>query len=303
MGYDVIGDVHGQSGKLTALLRHLGYRQRNETWLSPAGREAVFLGDLIDRGPGQVETLEIVRRMVDDGRARCIMGNHEFNAIGYVTPGPEGFLRPHTEKNQRQHAAFLAQVGEGSTLHREYVAWFRTLPVTLDLGGLRTVHAWWFDPHVDLIAARIPPGTAMDDEFVRRAHQRGTAEWAAMDGLTKGLEIALPEELFFTDHAGIRRTEARTRWWLENARTYREAAILNPGNVREIPHVVLPDDYRATPVRGSPVCVGHYWMEGTPMIETAKFACLDWSAAKDGPLVSYRWDGEQELDARKLAWV
>ena len=85
MDYDVIGDVHGQDLKLKALLAELGYRVRAGAYRHPAGRVAVFVGDLIDRGPGQVEVLEIVRRMEAAGSARVVMGNHELNAIGYAT--------------------------------------------------------------------------------------------------------------------------------------------------------------------------------------------------------------------------
>ena len=54
------------------------------------------------------------------------------------------------------------------------------------------------------------------------------------------------------------------------------------------------------PVDGAPVFIGHYWMTGEPELQSPKVACLDWSAAKDGPLVAYRWDGEHELDARRF---
>ena len=89
MGYDIIGDVHGQDGKLTALLAKLGYRVKNGAYRHPEGRVALFLGDLIDRGPGQVEVINIVRNMIEAGSARTILGNHEWNAIGYATQDPE----------------------------------------------------------------------------------------------------------------------------------------------------------------------------------------------------------------------
>jgi hypothetical protein len=56
-------------------------------------------------------------------------------------------------------------------------------------------------------------------------------------------------------------------------------------------------------IEGSPIFVGHHWFTGHPTIESPKLACLDWSAAREGPLVSYRWDGESELSNDKLAWV
>ena len=51
---------------------------------------------------------------------------------------------------------------------------------------------------------------------------------------------------------------------------------------------------------GPPVFIGHYWMSGKPELQSPKVACVDYSAAKDGPLVAYRWDGEQELDASRF---
>ena len=104
MGYDVIGDIHGQAFKLEALLRKLGYVERAGAWTPPQGRQAIFLGDLIDRGPAQVKVVNIVRSMIDAGHARSVMGNHEFNAIGYATPSrsqPGEFLRIESEAERQ----------------------------------------------------------------------------------------------------------------------------------------------------------------------------------------------------------
>ena len=104
---------------------------------APAGHQAIFLGDLIDRGPGKLETVAIVRGMRDAGEAQCVMGNHEFNAIGYATPRrdePGEFLRRHNAKNDAQHREFLNQVGEGSPAYLDLLGWFKTLPAFLDLG-------------------------------------------------------------------------------------------------------------------------------------------------------------------------
>ena len=85
--FDVIGDVHGCADELEALLATLGYeaqerREGNDldagpVFRHPDGRQAVFLGDLVDRGPRVLETLRIVRNMVDAGSGWCVMGNHE----------------------------------------------------------------------------------------------------------------------------------------------------------------------------------------------------------------------------------
>ena len=52
-----------------------------------------------------------------------------------------------------------------------------------------------------------------------------------------------------------------------------------------------------------PVFVGHYWMTGHLTRLTKRVACLDWSVAKGGRLVAYRWDGEQEIDDTKFVSV
>jgi protein phosphatase len=77
--FDVIGDVHGCAGELNSLLDRLGYtgtpRQHAD------GRKAVFLGDLVDRGPGIVEVLRTAMSMVRAGTALCVPGNHEMKLL------------------------------------------------------------------------------------------------------------------------------------------------------------------------------------------------------------------------------
>jgi Calcineurin-like phosphoesterase len=135
MAYDIIGDIHGQVDKLEALLRTLGYRDTAGAWRH-AERQAIFVGDFIDRGPAQVRSVHIVRRMVDAGAALAVMGNHELNAIAWHTPDPRHpgqYLRSHDsakwgEKNRKQHAAFLAEVEDAPSLHAEIIDWFLTPP-------------------------------------------------------------------------------------------------------------------------------------------------------------------------------
>jgi hypothetical protein len=85
MAYDIIGDIHGQAFKLESLLDKLGYWNTSGAWRHP-GRTAVFGGNLIDRGPHQFRSIELVRRVIEDGAARAVLGKHEFNAIARHTP-------------------------------------------------------------------------------------------------------------------------------------------------------------------------------------------------------------------------
>jgi len=76
---DVIGDIHGCYDELCELLTGLGFQvdAANCTAMTPAGRKAVFLGDLCDRGPKNAETLRLVMNMVQAGDAFCVAGNHD----------------------------------------------------------------------------------------------------------------------------------------------------------------------------------------------------------------------------------
>jgi protein phosphatase len=83
--FDIIGDVHGCAGELEVLLVKLGYDVR---WSGtpgairievtpPAGRRAVFVGDLVDRGPRSPDVLRLVMSMVERGTAFAVPGNHD----------------------------------------------------------------------------------------------------------------------------------------------------------------------------------------------------------------------------------
>lgn len=305
--YDVIGDIHGQADKLQALLAALGYTPQGGVWVPPAGRQAIFVGDLIDRGPGQLKVLGIVRSMVEAGHAQAVMGNHEFNAIGYVTrPAPDrDFLRPRTKKNRDQHAAFIDEVGLESSEHLAWVDWFKTLPLALDLGGIRVVHAWWDDEAVSMVRAAQERDSSgrMSDDFLLACYDKGSALYKARKLLTCGVEWDLPPEHFITDKEGQRHGEARLAVWRHGASRLRDIALVPGGNEHRVPDIEIPDEHRLGPVTGAPILFGHHWFSGTPRLESPKVACLDWSAAKDGPLVAYRWDGESELSDDKFVAV
>ena len=75
--FDVIGDVHGCHAELVTLLTELGYQVSRDGARHPEGRRAVFVGDLVDRGPDTPGVLRLVMGMVGAGDAFCVPGNHE----------------------------------------------------------------------------------------------------------------------------------------------------------------------------------------------------------------------------------
>jgi protein phosphatase len=82
--FDIIGDIHGCFDELTALLQSLGYQMTSDGAPSarhPEGRTAVFVGDLVDRGPKTPEVLELVMNMVRGGAALAVPGNHDMKLL------------------------------------------------------------------------------------------------------------------------------------------------------------------------------------------------------------------------------
>jgi hypothetical protein len=305
--FDVIGDLHGCCGKLRGLLSLLGYQERGGAFRH-ASHTAVFVGDLIDRGPEQLETVRTVRAMVDAGSAVALMGNHEFNALAYATSDPDtagSFMRPHIAKNLRQHKRFLQEVGEGSALHLEILGWFATLPLWLDLNGLNVAHACWHEPSIELLDAQLPVGE-FDTASIVEANRRGSAMFEACEVVLKGPEVSLGDRVF-VDKDDQNRSTARLRWWDPSAVTLRDAAEIPSGaeTPTGAPFPPLPEDpcpkmqefaYR----NRTPVAFGHYWRTGKVRVEGTNAVCVDFSAVKGGPLVAYRWDGEPELSDSNL---
>lgn len=307
MHHDIIGDIHGHADQLEALLVELGYRHRNGAWRH-ASRTAIFVGDFVDRGPGQLRTLELVRAMTDAGSARAVMGNHEFNAIAWATPDPANdghHLRPRLgekgAKNRHQHQAFLAEVGEDSADHESWIEWFRDLPLWIEEDDFRVVHACWSPRHVEALTEHLD-GDRLTDQGVEASNRKGSSAYEAVETLLKGAEVELPPGHTFTDKDGHVRNAIRTRWWDPSLMTYRSAYIGPPGV--EMPDVPIPAA-EAFPEPDRPTFIGHYWLDPNEALVplTSRVACVDYSVAKGGPLVAYRFDGEAELVAEKFVAV
>jgi len=85
--FDIIGDVHGCRTELEELLTTLGYEvERDPAGLPvnarhPGGRRAIFVGDLVDRGPDTPGVLRLVMGMTAAGTAFCVAGNHEVKLL------------------------------------------------------------------------------------------------------------------------------------------------------------------------------------------------------------------------------
>ena len=317
MGYDIIGDIHGQFEKLESLLTQLGYHQRQGAWRHPE-RAAIFVGDFIDRGRAGVETVKTVRAMVDAGSALAVMGNHELNAIGWHTPDPRDpgeylrprFREPWGSKNRGQHEEFLAQVEEHPALHAKLVGWFLTLPLWLDLEGLRVVHACWHAPFIDWLTPQLREGRFLTPELLvdattepQDASEKDTAApsiFKAVEALTKGLEMQLPVQHHFRDKDDNLRDRVRVRWWDTSGTSLRDLALMPDAERQKLPDLPAPEHVRLGVAGDKPVFFGHYWMRGEPRLQSDNAVCVDYSAGKGGPLVAYRWDQGAPLAASRF---
>jgi Calcineurin-like phosphoesterase len=283
------------------LLTKRGYSEVEGTFRHET-RKAIFVGDFVDRGPEQQEVLKIARAMCRAETAFAVLGNHEFNAIGWATPDEDGgFLRPHTEANLKQHQDFLQQFGEGSADYQHAIRWFSDLPVWLELPGLRVVHACWYEPSRIALAPYLDGRGCFTEKGMREALRRGSPAYAAAEILMKGPEQRLPSAVSFSDKDGRERREVRIKWWDPDATTFRKAAIGLDDRLDELQDLALPVDfiYRES----TPVLFGHYWMNGEPKLTSSTAACLDFSVANQGYLTAYQWSGESELLPEHLVHV
>lgn len=297
--YDIIGDIHGHHDELVKLLDLLGYTNDGICYKHPV-RKAIFVGDLIDRGPKIKQTLELVKAMVDQDQALITLGNHEYNAVCYHTQNEKGeWLRPHTEKNQRQIQATSDDFFGHEDAWEDYLDWFRELPLYLDMGDFRVVHACWSQRHIDLIGDH----RLADRDFLLASAEENTPEFHAVDKVLKGPELLLPDKQSVIDKGGIRRDKIRVKWWTEpEGKTYRELIFpeqegLSDAKISSIDNNESWDIY---PASAPPVFVGHYWLPPQTPVLFRNVVCLDYSVAKEGFLTSYRWNSGGDLNTESF---
>jgi hypothetical protein len=246
--FDVIGDIHGELPTLKELGNALGYDVRRD-WRHPRERILVFLGDLVDRGKHSLEVAELVKNLVTDRRAFCIMGNHEYNLAAWDL-GVPGY-----EKPKKSNAATIKEIEDNRGRWQPVLEWFRDLPIGVELPGLRIIHACWHKKSLDKIGPFLGVELRPEPEektsvfdlmnshivlrspFTRAGLVQGlpgdTADHSAViphEDLMKGFEMDTDQP--FTDNDGKVRTRVRCAWW-------------NNGM-----HLVLND---------KPQVFGHYW--------------------------------------------
>ena len=275
--YDIIGDVHGHLNLLENLLLTLGYQNKKASYSHPEGRKALFVGDLINRGPNVLGVLSLVREMHEEGNALVTIGNHEFRVIQELV----NFGKIENDK--------IAP----------HMNWIRSWPLFLELPELRAVHAaWHFSSISKLKNARLD-----DDGFIAKTLNKTAPEKLAIDRILYGIKVSLPKKIEMVDRFEIQRQKGRVRWWESPSEKsfadylfspmYPSPSDLYPKGeeVREIEPYEFPE---------KPVFVGHYCLPPNIPKVNGQVVCIDGCVTCDKILWAYQWNGEKRPTTRNL---
>ncbi len=291
--------MHGCADALERLLKKLGYKEQHGVFQYPESlskgtkRQVIFVGDIIDRGPDILRCLQIVRAMVDSGHAHIVIGNHEFNALAYYTPVGDGYLRARNARSDKQIKATLDALKGNQHLLNDYLSWFSGLPLFLEFDSFRVVHACWDQIRINSYYQYY--GThCLTPEAIAECSEYSSIAAQAVERLTRGLSLRLPDDMTMTGRDGFRRSSFRVCFWAEHYHCYDDIVFQPdplPEAIRKRP---LDDAEKSRLIHYSeeekPLFVGHYWLKGEPALVANNVACLDYSAVNSGKLVAYRLD-------------
>ncbi len=295
--YDLIGDVHGYAEELIELLDRLDYKPKKGLYQHPT-RKAIFVGDLINRGPQSREVLQIIRPMVTSKHAYAILGNHELNLMAfYCLDDHNKPLFNHNIRNILQLLPVFESFKNAEAELHDYIDWMFSLPLFLEFEDFRVVHACWHQPSIDLIRKHFSHHQ-LNRELLIKAFQSRGPESKAVNVLLKGLEIPLPRNKKLVDLDSVRRGFIRVKWWEDHhGKTYKQ--ISTQSKVK-LPNYKIPSNLISLdvtyPSPAVPVFFGHYNLNGNPAILTPNVCCLDYGVVKNHKITAYRWHGESRLN-------
>ena len=261
----------------------------------------VFIGDLIDNAPSEktdhITTLTKVRQLHEQGKALCVMGNHELNAIGWCLQKSDGtYCRSRTKaSNIKQHQCFLQSVGNESQEHQLWIEWFKRLPIFLELDGVQAIHACWNEQAIAKIRPYLNEDNSLKTEYWYQAFDKQHELYHLLETLLKGPELTLPHGYSFQDKSGTTRHQIRVKWWKHDikALTYSDIALVPEKAYRDLPQQVIPNSTQEMCSKVNMLTiVGHYTLPPTSLYQAIgdNVICVDYNAAKaQNPLVGYQY--------------
>lgn len=303
--YDIIGDVHGYATLLKKMLLQLGYK-KTESGYSHPSRKAIFVGDFVNRGPEIRKTIRIIRKMVENGNAFAIIGNHEIYAIIYYLKEKDG--SPLIQSPGKNFLSLYKTINQFSAYSEEWKShrkWMSNLPLYLDLGEIRIVHACWSEPAIELIKTLESEGKSRKSIF-RKVYKKPKSELSkSIVTLTKGIDFKIPGDLKILNNKGVAPRSYRMRWWEEPiGKTFEEISFESKFVLPqyEIPkQIIIQND--SYPEEAPIVFFGHYCRHSGPHIIKPNLCCVDSCVAGTKILTAYQWQGEKVLDSNNLIHV
>jgi hypothetical protein len=302
--YDIIGDIHGHYDLLVKTLKSIGYTEHNNSYTHPE-RKIIFTGDIINRGDKIRSTVTLIKNMVENGDAYCILGNHELNAILYATLDKHGkSIRKRLLRYKMPLLKTLEEYKNYPSEFKEVIKWFRTLPLFIDMEDFRVIHGGWNDQHIKTINKYLNGENRLRKSFLK-TYLINKELNTAVNELIKGKEIHLPKDLLLKDNKGILRRHFRIKWW-ENAddKTFKDIAF---GNRFELPEYTIPKeivpDITPYPTYAPPVFLGHYCLNKKALIFQNNICCIDTCVVRTQKLTVYRWQGEKKLTSKNLVRI
>jgi Calcineurin-like phosphoesterase len=256
---DIVGDVHGEIDALRELLTQLGYDASGE---HREHRRLIFIGDLTDRGPDSPAVFDFVAKLVHEGKAQCVLGNHELNLLREARKEGNGWW--FEDDHDRRDGKFTTARPLAAQRRPTLQAFLGSLPLALERSDIRLVHAAWDPPSIARI--RTSASTALElydfheKDALERVHatgleERARAEYSKYEEKLKDQSFPMPllqnlatVEEIYQDHnpvrvvtSGIERVAAKP--------------FFASGKWRMVDRVRWWNDYDES----TPVIMGHYW--------------------------------------------
>jgi len=298
---DFIGDVHAHYDELVGLLKKMEYETVDGIWQHPQ-RKAVFVGDFVSRGPSSLKVLELVKSMEENHKGYAILGNHELNMIGYFTLRKNGHsIASLAPSNQAQMEQIKKEFESEKELNIA-LKWLKRLPLYIDFGSARVVHAYWSKSNIAVIDSTLRI-SKLHKKHIKEIFKGNTEFAKAVGQTTRGIEIDLPKDLIIKDSKNVRRTNFRIKWWEDpRNKTFRTIGF---GNRFQLPAYTIPKEllfhFDVYPSKDPLVFFGHYCLNNDPLIISHNICCIDSCVAGSGKkLTAYCWQGEKKLDAEHL---
>lgn len=113
-----VGDIQGCAPSLKALIKKL-----------PVQSKIIFLGDLVNRGPDSLGTLRYLKKLQEEKRIECILGNHDLHLLA-VDSGI-----------RKTKGLDTVQPILDAPDRADLMNWLRHRPMALSNGKVLTVHA------------------------------------------------------------------------------------------------------------------------------------------------------------------